>query len=430
MGLVARRGRSTLKPSARRVRSRSRAISRLRACERLSDAVARTTGPSFSSSRARCRGPRDGDPATSKRTSTRVSDVLACWPPGPARTARLPLELVERDHAARASPAASRPRTDGTDRLTAGYAYSTSNRVLTERARRARGATTMHVRATTVPRRAGIRALVIGVVIALGTTLLVGSAAAAPRKAPAAAAPKEGGSITYGLESETGGGWCPTSEQLAASGIMVEAAIYDTLVAPNDKNVMVPNLAKSVDHNADYTVWTIKLRDGIKFHDGTPLTADAVKQNIEAWRVGTLYSSIYKPITDVTVVDPLTVNITVAVPWVAFDELPLPRRPPGHRGARPARRPRHVQEQPHRHGPVQARPLDDQPGARRQQEPRLLAEGRQGQPAPLPRQDHVQADRRGEPARGIAPGRPARRDAHVRRPAGRRTRISWRASST
>ena len=87
----------------------------------------------------------------------------------------------------------------------------------------------------------------IGDVVALGTTLLVGSAGAAPRKAPAAAAPKEGGEITYGLEAETGGGWCPTSEQLAASGIMVEAAIYDTLVAPNDKNVMVPNLAKSVE---------------------------------------------------------------------------------------------------------------------------------------------------------------------------------------
>ena len=58
----------------------------------------------------------------------------------------------------------------------------------------------MHERVTTVPRRAGTRALVIGVVIALGTTLLVGSAAAAPRKAPAAAAPKEGGEITYGLE--------------------------------------------------------------------------------------------------------------------------------------------------------------------------------------------------------------------------------------
>ena len=177
----------------------------------------------------------------------------------------------------------------------------------------------MQVRGTTVRRRGGTRALVITTIVALGTTLLVASAGAAPRKAPAAAAPKAGGEITYGLEAETGGGWCPTSERLAASGIMVEAAIYDTLVVPNTKNVMVPYLAESVEPNADNTVWTIKLRDGVKFHDGTPLTADAVKQNVEAWRTGQLYSSIYKDVTDVTVVDPLTLTITVGRPWVAFD---------------------------------------------------------------------------------------------------------------
>ncbi len=144
----------------------------------------------------------------------------------------------------------------------------------------------MQVRAATVPRRAGFRALAITVVVALGTMLLVGSAAATPRTAKAAAGPKEGGSITYGLEAETGGGWCPTSERLAASGIEVGAAIYDTLIVPNDKNEIVPYLAKSVDPNADYTQWTITLRDGIKFHDGTPLDADAVKANIDAWRKG------------------------------------------------------------------------------------------------------------------------------------------------
>ena len=177
----------------------------------------------------------------------------------------------------------------------------------------------MQVRGTSVPRRAATRALVITTIVALGSTLLMAGAGAAPRKAPAAAAPKAGGEITYGLEAETGGGWCPTSERLAASGIMVEAAIYDTLVVPNTKNVMVPYLAESVEPNADNTVWTIKLRDGVKFHDGTPLTADAVKQNVEAWRTGQLYSSIYKDVTDVTVVDPLTLTITVGRPWVAFD---------------------------------------------------------------------------------------------------------------
>ena len=43
----------------------------------------RTSGPSRSSRRARWRGPNDGEPATSNRTSALVFDVLACWPPGP-----------------------------------------------------------------------------------------------------------------------------------------------------------------------------------------------------------------------------------------------------------------------------------------------------------------------------------------------------------
>ena len=49
------------------------------------------------------------------------------------------------------------------------------------------------------------------------------------RRARKAAAATPGGEITYGLEAETAGGCCPTSEQPAAAGIMVDAAIYDTL---------------------------------------------------------------------------------------------------------------------------------------------------------------------------------------------------------
>ena len=130
----------------------------------------------------------------------------------------------------------------------------------------------MHVRAAGHTRRARwSRVVAIAVVVATATTLLVGSASAAPRAAKAAASPKEGGSLVYGLESETAGGWCPTTSRLAISGIMVEAAIYDTLTVPNTKNEIVPYLAKSVTHDPTYTTWTITLRDGIKFHDGTDL---------------------------------------------------------------------------------------------------------------------------------------------------------------
>ena len=72
---------------------------------------------------------------------------------------------------------------------------------------------------------------------------------------------------------------------------------------------MVPYLAKSVEPNADFTAWKITLRDGIKFHDGTPLdSADAVKRNFEAYREdGTAHRRrVYKHDHHVTVVGPLT----------------------------------------------------------------------------------------------------------------------------
>src|SRR5437899_3932901 len=111
--------------------------------------------------------------------------------------------------------------------------------------------------------------------VATATTFLVGIAPSAS----AASSPKPDGSVTYGLEAETGGGWCPTSARLAISGIEVGASIYDTLVVPNSKGKIVPYLAKSVENSPDYKTWTITLRDGIKFHDGTPLDANAVVQN-------------------------------------------------------------------------------------------------------------------------------------------------------
>ena len=81
--------------------------------------------------------------------------------------------------------------------------------------------------------------------------------------------PVMGGSVTYAQEAEDAGGLCLPEAQLDISGINYARTIYDTLTMPNDKGEFVPYLAKSVDHNADYTEWTIGLRDGIKFHDGT-----------------------------------------------------------------------------------------------------------------------------------------------------------------
>jgi peptide/nickel transport system substrate-binding protein len=153
-----------------------------------------------------------------------------------------------------------------------------------------------------------------GLALASATAVLVGTGPSAS----AASSPKPGGSVTYGLEAETAGGWCPPTARLAISGIEVGAAIYDTLMVPNTKNEMVPYLAKSVTPNAEFTEWKITLRDGVKFHDGTPLDAAAIVQNFDAYRKSTLIGAALKDVTNVAATGPQEVTVTIGRPWPEF----------------------------------------------------------------------------------------------------------------
>lgn len=129
--------------------------------------------------------------------------------------------------------------------------------------------------------------------------------------------PVSGGKVTYALEGGTTN-FCLPSAQLAISGILVVESVYDTLTVPtNDPNVYAPYLAKSITHNDDYTQWTITVRDGVTFQDGTPLNADAVKKNIDAWTKGVLLGFVFQNIAS-TAVQGDAVVVTTKVPWVAF----------------------------------------------------------------------------------------------------------------
>ncbi len=136
--------------------------------------------------------------------------------------------------------------------------------------------------------------------------------------------PTYGGELVYGLEAANTGGWCIPEAQLAISGIQVARSIYDTLTAPNDQGEYVPYLAESIEHADDYTDWTIELRDGVSFHDGTALTAEVVKNNLDAWRgeyparTPLLFRFVFDNITSVEVVDDLTLALRTATPWPAL----------------------------------------------------------------------------------------------------------------
>jgi peptide/nickel transport system substrate-binding protein len=93
---------------------------------------------------------------------------------------------------------------------------------------------------------------------------------------------------------------------------------------PNGDGEFVPFLAEAVTPNADSTEWTITLRPGVTFHDGSPLTADVVKNNLDAYRgqypgrTSLLFQFVLANIAAVDVVDPLTVRVTTGLPWSSF----------------------------------------------------------------------------------------------------------------
>jgi peptide/nickel transport system substrate-binding protein len=101
-------------------------------------------------------------------------------------------------------------------------------------------------------------------------------------------------------------------------------ALYDTLTAINKDSEPKPYLARSVVPDSTYTKWTIVLRDGIKFHDGSLLDADVVKNNLDAYlgryptRTPDLFPIVLANVDTVKVKDPLTLEVTTKVAWIAF----------------------------------------------------------------------------------------------------------------
>jgi peptide/nickel transport system substrate-binding protein len=100
-------------------------------------------------------------------------------------------------------------------------------------------------------------------------------------------------------------------------GRIVFSAFCDKLFDIDEKLNIVPQLALSHETSADGKEMTIKLRPGVKFHDGEPFDADAAKFSLE--RHLTLQSSFRKPelaiVDHVDVVDPLTIKLVLKTPF-------------------------------------------------------------------------------------------------------------------
>ena len=155
-------------------------------------------------------------------------------------------------------------------------------------------------------KRSWIASVALGVAVALGVTACGGESA--PK---GDGKPKSGGTLTVGLESP----WVSLdpAKVTTFNGLSAQRAVYDGLFTPDAKGKLVPTLASGYEVSDDGLTYTVTLRDGVKFQDGTTLDAAAVKKNLDRMRDPATASTSASDTKVIAAVDAPTPNKVVIV---------------------------------------------------------------------------------------------------------------------
>jgi peptide/nickel transport system substrate-binding protein len=94
-------------------------------------------------------------------------------------------------------------------------------------------------------------------------------------------------------------------------------ALHDALVKPLPGNDMAPCLAESWRESPDGLTYDFKLREGLRFHNGDPFTAEDVKFSFQRYR-GASAKLLHDRVKAVDVVDPYRVRFVLHTPWPDF----------------------------------------------------------------------------------------------------------------
>lgn len=153
----------------------------------------------------------------------------------------------------------------------------------------------------------------VATVVAAGMTLAGCSSSSSGGSGESAGDPQTGGTLAWAMVGET------QSLDPAVCGLVAYqrcSPIFGTLMRYDaETGEVVPYLAESFE-SSDGTKWTLKLRDGVTFSDGTPFDAEAVVFNWDRIRNPETLSPAANATKGLawSVVDPLTVEITLEQP--------------------------------------------------------------------------------------------------------------------
>ncbi|MEW2164865.1 ABC transporter substrate-binding protein [Streptomyces sp. NPDC007084] len=132
---------------------------------------------------------------------------------------------------------------------------------------------------------------------------------------------RSGGTLTFAVGSDAG---CVDPQQVGSNdSIYSLRQVVDSLTDQDPKTgKIVPWLAKSWDISSDTRTFTFHLRSGVTFSDGSPLTAQVVKDNFDAvpklGALATLAQGYLSGVQSTKVVDPSTVRVTFKEPNAQF----------------------------------------------------------------------------------------------------------------
>ena len=143
----------------------------------------------------------------------------------------------------------------------------------------------------------------------------LGLLAGAPRLARAAA-PQ--GQLTWAVHVSLAPTWFdPAETQALITPFMVLYALHDAMVKPMPGTLQAPCLAESWQMSEDGITWDFTIRDGAKFHNGAPVTAEDVKFSFERYR-GANQGSIKERVAAIETPDARHVRFRLHKPWPDF----------------------------------------------------------------------------------------------------------------
>jgi peptide/nickel transport system substrate-binding protein len=126
------------------------------------------------------------------------------------------------------------------------------------------------------------------------------------------------GQMTWAIHVTLAPSWLDPSETLAlATPYMLLYALHDALVKPMPDNPMSPSLATAWRESEDGRIYDFELRQGVKFHNGDPFTAEDVQFSFERYN-GASAGELKQKVKAVEIVNAHHVRFRLHEPWPDF----------------------------------------------------------------------------------------------------------------